>query len=145
MSKKIETALPFDNHRDTPMPLAAEFTKAIGATGVVDYLWLWDELSGWFPGTCGGPKTRLRRRSSTQTPRTTHSCRRRTPWRPTPRWGSALDGRAPLGARRALRKLISLANCTEGKVVIAVGAGELRQSSLSATSVSKASSAWRIC
>lgn len=128
MSTKVETALPFDNHRDTPMPLVAEFTKSIAATEVVDYLWLWDELSGWFPGKLWRPENTPA--AAFMDPNSTYD--------PFMQAAYALASNPTMSVRLStdairsapaelLRKIISLANCTDGKVVIAVGAGELRQ------------------
>lgn len=124
----VETALPFDNHRDTPIAMTAEFARAIQATGAVDYLWLWDELSGWFPGNLWRPENTPA--AAFIDPNSTYD--------PFLQAAYALASNPTMSVRLStdairsapaelLRKMISLANCTEGKVVIAVGAGELRQ------------------
>lgn len=128
MSKKVETALPFDNHRDTPMPLVAEFTRAIEQTGVVDYLWLWDELSGWFPGRLWRPENTPA--ASFMDPNSTYDPFVQVAYALAlnPKMSVRLSTDAVRAApAELLRKMISLANCTDGKVVIAIGAGELRQ------------------
>jgi phthiodiolone/phenolphthiodiolone dimycocerosates ketoreductase len=124
----VETALPFDNHRDTPMPLVAEFTKAMQATGVVDYLWLWDELSGWFPGNLwtpeNNPAAAFLDGNSTTDPFVQAAYALAT--NPTANVRLSTDAVRSAPAE-LLRKMLTLANATEGKVVLAVGAGELRQ------------------
>ena len=48
MTAPVSTALPFDNHRTTPLAGVGPFVAGLKHVGV-DYLWLWDELSGWSP------------------------------------------------------------------------------------------------
>jgi len=124
----IETALPFDNHRDTPIAMTQEFTKAIAATGVVDYLWLWDELSGWFPGNLwtaeNNPAAAVMDSNSTCDPFVQAAFALAA--EPTMNVRLSTDAVRSAPAE-LLRKVMTLANGTEGKVVCAVGAGELRQ------------------
>jgi phthiodiolone/phenolphthiodiolone dimycocerosates ketoreductase len=75
MTKQVETGLPFDNHRDTPMELIDDFTKGLQASGVVDYVWLWDELSGWFPRELWKPENNPAAALMDPTPPTTPSSR----------------------------------------------------------------------
>ncbi len=129
MTRPIETGLPFDNHRNTPISMTADFARALEASGVVDYLWLWDELSGWFPGQLWNeentPAAPLFDPNSTYDP----FIQAAVALAANPRMNVRLSTDAIRSApAELLRKMISLANCTEGKVVIAVGAGELRQS-----------------
>ena len=53
------TAIPFDNKRTTPVSMVGDFTAALQGAGVIDYLWLWDEMSGWFPGDLWRPEMEL--------------------------------------------------------------------------------------
>jgi phthiodiolone/phenolphthiodiolone dimycocerosates ketoreductase len=128
VTKPVETALPFDNHRDTPIAMTSEFTHAVAGTGVVDYLWLWDELSGWFPGELWNPQNNPA--AAFMDPNSTCD--------PFVQAAFALASNPTMNIRLStdavraqpaelLRRMLTLANCTEGKVVIAVGAGELRQ------------------
>lgn len=129
MTRRIETGLPFDNHRHTPITMTADFARALDASGVVDYLWLWDELSGWFPGQLWSeentPAAAFLDPNSTYDPFVQAAVALAANPRMSVRLSTDAIRSAPA---ELLRKMISLANCTEGKVVIAVGAGELRQS-----------------
>lgn len=124
----VETAIPFDNHRDTPLPLVAEFTKEMQETGVVDYLWLWDELSGWFPGNLwtpeNNPAAAFLDGNSTSDPFVQAAYALATNPTASVRLSTDAVRSAPA---ELLRKILTLANATEGKVVLAIGAGELRQ------------------
>jgi len=48
MVRNLETAIPFDHHRSTPLAGIKPFVRGLQAADV-DYLWLFDEFSGWFP------------------------------------------------------------------------------------------------
>lgn len=127
MARRLETAIPFDNHRSTPLAAMAPFVQSLEA-GNVDYLWLWDEFSGWFPGnlwtednTAAAPFIE---------PNSTYD--------PFVQAAYAAALKPDIGLRLStdairsnpaelLRKMMSLGNATTGKTVIAIGAGELRQ------------------
>ena len=49
MSPRIETAVVVDASRHTPLSMFVDRVKAIEATGVVDYVHLWDQLTSWWP------------------------------------------------------------------------------------------------
>ena len=128
MTQQVETGLPFDNHRDTPMALIDDFTKGLEASGVVDYVWLWDELSGWFPRELWKPENNPA--AAFMDPNSTYDpfIHGAVALAKNPRMNLRLSTDAVRSApAELLRKMLSLANCTEGKVVICVGAGELRQ------------------
>ena len=127
MSRPIEFAYPFDNHRTTPMEMIGPFTDAL-MDGGVDYLWLWDELSGWFPGQLWRPEV---------TPAAAVIDSNAT-YDPFVQGAFALahnnhaNLRLSTDAVRSqpaelLRRVLTLANGTDGNVVLAIGAGELRQ------------------
>ncbi|MFG1609485.1 hypothetical protein [Actinoplanes sp. NPDC049265] len=48
MSLPFTTGLPVDNHRVTSPAAVATFARTVGASPDVDYLWFWDEMTGWF-------------------------------------------------------------------------------------------------
>lgn len=128
MPRKLETALPFDNHRSTPMSAAGQFGDILHASGVVDYLWLWDELSAWFPPHLWRPEITPMAAAldmhSTYDPfvEAAYVLAR------NPKMGVRLSTDSlRSGPGELLRRMLSLANCTEGPVAIAIGAGELRQ------------------
>src|SRR5271167_1197728 len=128
MTKYVETALPFDNHRSTPMPAIGEFTRALHDTGVVDYLWLFDEFSGFFPGklwsTDYTPAAEFVDVTSTYDPFVQGAFGLAN----NPEMSLRLTTDAVRSSpAELLRKILTLANGTNGKVVCAIGAGELRQ------------------
>jgi phthiodiolone/phenolphthiodiolone dimycocerosates ketoreductase len=94
----------------------------------VDYLWLWDEFSGWFPGDlwteANTPAASFIEPNSTYDPfiQAAYAAAE------NPHIGLRLSTDAVrAGPAELLRKMMSLANATSGKTVIAIGAGELRQ------------------
>lgn len=128
MTRAVTTGYPFDNHRSTPISAIGDFAKAIDAGGVVDFLWLWDELSGWFPGELW---------AETNTPAAAFIEPNST-YDPFVQGAFALAHAPNLNLRLStdavrsapaelLRKVLTLANGTTGQVVCAIGAGELRQ------------------
>lgn len=42
------TGIPVDNHRGTPPATVGDVARTLGASPEVDFLWFWDEISGWF-------------------------------------------------------------------------------------------------
>jgi len=103
------------------------FTDALGAGGI-DELWLWDELSGWFPG-------QLWRPDNTAAAAVIDS---NATYDPFVQAAFALahnpgaNIRLSTDAVRAqpaelLRRMLTLAHNTTGNVTLAIGAGELRQ------------------
>jgi phthiodiolone/phenolphthiodiolone dimycocerosates ketoreductase len=126
--RQLRTALPFDNHRSTPLPLVSEFATALDRSGVVDYLWLWDELSGWFPRSLW---------TAEHTPAADHVEPNST-YDPFVQAAFALAKNPSTNVRLStdairsgpaelLRRVLTVAGATSGEVVLAVGAGELRQ------------------
>ena len=55
MNTHVVTGYPLDNHRTTPIPAFTQFAGAVHDSPNIDYMWLWDELSGWFPGELWTP------------------------------------------------------------------------------------------
>lgn len=127
MVRNLETAIPFDHHRSTPLTGITPFVHGL-QTADVDYLWLFDEFSGWFPANLwtaeNTPAAPLMDPNSTYDPfvmggyAAAHA----------PNIGLRLTTDAVRAApAELLRKMMSLANATTGKTAIAIGAGELRQ------------------
>jgi phthiodiolone/phenolphthiodiolone dimycocerosates ketoreductase len=127
MVRNLETAIPFDHHRSTPAAAVKPFVHGLQAADV-DYLWLFDEFSGWFPPdlwtAANTPAATLMDPNSTYDPfvlggyAAAHA----------PTMGLRLTTDAVRAApAELLRKMMSLANATTGKTAIAIGAGELRQ------------------
>ncbi|WP_219413775.1 LLM class flavin-dependent oxidoreductase [Pseudonocardia nigra] len=126
MSGPVKFAVPFDHHRSTPISAIASFTSAMQASGV-DFLWLYDEFSWWFPGKLW---------SKENTPfaeiidgHSTHD--------PFVHAAFALSANPTASVRlttdavraspvELLRKMLTLAHGTEGDVICAIGAGEQR-------------------
>lgn len=127
MAKKLTTALPFDNHRSTPLAALTPFVQGLQAADI-DYLWLWDELSGWFPGDLWNekntPAAQFIEPNSTYDPFVQAAYAAAV----NPGIGLRLSTDAIRSSpAELLRKMMSLANATSGKTAIAIGAGELRQ------------------
>lgn len=128
MAHPLETGIPFDDHRSTPVSVIGPFADALEQNNV-DYLWLWDELSTWFPGNLWTPEN---------TPAAgVIDCN--ALYDPFVEAAFAVAHNHKIGLRLStdavrtapvelLRKVLSLQNATSGKVVVAMGAGELRQS-----------------
>lgn len=49
MSPGVETAIVVDASRHAPLSMFAERVKALEASGVVDYVHIWDQLTSWWP------------------------------------------------------------------------------------------------
>jgi phthiodiolone/phenolphthiodiolone dimycocerosates ketoreductase len=124
----VTTGFPLDNHRTTPIGALTDLASAVAATGSIDYLWFWDELSGWFPGQLW----------STQNTPAADFIDPNSTYDPFIEAAFALTQNPEMNLRlttdairsapaELLRKVLTLANGTSGKVVCAVGAGELRQ------------------
>jgi phthiodiolone/phenolphthiodiolone dimycocerosates ketoreductase len=128
MSRPLEAAIPFDNHRSTPLSLIGPFAQGLQDSGVVDYLWLWDELSGWFPGNLwrdeNTPAAAFIDPDSTYDPFVQAAFALAA----NPSMSVRLSTDAiRSGPAELLRRVLTLAHGTEGRVVCAIGAGELRQ------------------
>lgn len=128
MPRPPRTGYPVDNHRSTPVPAAARFAQALQATGSVDFLWLWDEFSGWFPGnlwtTDNTPAAAVIESNSTYDPFVEAAFLLAAAPNANVRLSTDAIRSAPA---ELLRKVLTLANGTSGDVVCAIGAGELRQ------------------
>ena len=128
MNTRVETGYPLDNHRTTPIPAFAQFARAVHDSPNIDYLWLWDELSGWFPGklwtTENTPAADFIDGDSTYDPFVQAAIAlAHNPDANIRLSTDAIRG----GPAELLRKVLTLSNATSGNVVVAVGAGELRQ------------------
>jgi phthiodiolone/phenolphthiodiolone dimycocerosates ketoreductase len=128
MNTRVETGYPLDNHRTTPVPAFAQFARAVHDSPNIDYMWLWDELSGWFPGklwtTENTPAADFIDGDSTYDPFVQAAIAlAHNPDANIRLSTDAIRG----GPAELLRKVLTLSNATSGNVVVAVGAGELRQ------------------
>ncbi len=128
MSRKISTAIPLDDHRTTPLPALAEYAGALRGTGAVDFVYLWDELSTWFPKELWTPKNSP----------AADFVDGGALYDPFIEAGYIAAKNPDIGLRLStdslrsgpaelLRRLLTLANATSGPVVCAIGAGEARQ------------------
>ncbi len=121
------TALPFDNHRTTPVSAIPPYVGFMEQANI-DYFWLWDELSGWFPGNLWKPETApmaaVMDGNSTYDPFVEAAFAIAA----NPKINLRLSTDAIRnGPAELMRKLYTLQGSTEGQVVLALGAGELRQ------------------
>jgi len=128
MRRTITTGYPFDNHRSTPVTAIGEFANMLHGTGVVDYVCLWDELSGWFPESLWHPE--LAPLAAVMDQHSTYD--------PFVQGAFALAGNPDMGLRMTtdairtgpvelLRKVLTLASASNRPVVCSIGAGEVRQ------------------
>jgi phthiodiolone/phenolphthiodiolone dimycocerosates ketoreductase len=127
MRRPITFAYPFDNHRSTPIELIGPFTQALIAAGIDD-LWLWDELSGWFPGQLWRPENTpaagMIDTNATYDPFVQAAFA--LAQNPTANVRLSTDAVRSQPAE-LLRRVLTLAHGTTGNVTLAIGAGELRQ------------------
>ena len=128
MSRPVTTGIPVDNHRTTPLSAVAQFAGALKQSEAVDFLWLWDELSIWFPGDLWSTKY-------TPAAAVVDGAALYDPFVEAA-YAAALNPNIGLrlttdsirsGPVELLRRMLTLANCTSGPTVCAIGAGELRQ------------------
>ena len=128
MTRPLETGIPFDDHRTTPVSMMGPFADLLQQNNV-DYMWIWDELSTWFPGNLWTPE-------NTPAAAVIDS---NALYDPFVEAAFAVAHNHEIGLRLStdavrtapaelLRKVLSLQNATSGKVVMTIGAGELRQS-----------------
>jgi phthiodiolone/phenolphthiodiolone dimycocerosates ketoreductase len=123
----LKTAIPVDNHRDTPPTAIRQFTEVLATAGV-DYAWFWDELSGWWPGDLWTPETTPLASMLDMNSTTDPFVEAAIALSETPDIGIRLTTDAiRANPAELMRKLMTLANTCTRDVVIAVGAGELRQ------------------
>jgi phthiodiolone/phenolphthiodiolone dimycocerosates ketoreductase len=123
----VKVGIPVDIHRDTSPAAVRQLTRALSASGA-DYAWLWDELSGWWPGDLwtpqNSPLAEFVDMNSTSDP----FIEAALALSETPDIGIRLSTDAiRANPAELMRKMMTLANACERDVVIAVGAGELRQ------------------
>lgn len=127
MSRPLETAIPFDNHRTTPFASIGPFADLLQQNGV-DYFWTWDELSTWFPGNLwipeNTPAASVIDSNSLYDPFVEAAYAVAHNHQINLRLSTDAARTAPV---ELLRKVLSLQTATSGKVVITIGAGELRQ------------------
>jgi phthiodiolone/phenolphthiodiolone dimycocerosates ketoreductase len=123
----VQTAVPFDDHRTTPLNAIPPFTQFLKQVGV-DFFWLWDELSGWFPRNLWVPEVTpmagFMDGDSTYDPFLEGAMALAAD--PTMNLRLSTDA-IRNGPAELMRKLYTLQSATEGQVVLALGAGELRQ------------------
>lgn len=127
MARPLETGIPFDDHRTTPFAAIGPFADLMQQNNV-DYFWTWDELSTWFPGnlwtTENTPAAAVIDSNSLYDPFVEAAFAVAHNHNIGVRLSTDAVRTAPV---ELLRKVLSLQNATSGKVVITMGAGELRQ------------------
>jgi phthiodiolone/phenolphthiodiolone dimycocerosates ketoreductase len=128
MSRPITTALPLDNHRSSPLSAIGQYADAVQQTGAVDFLYLWDELSTWFPKelwtTKNSPAADFVDGGALYDP----FIEAAFVTAKNPNIGLRLSTDSlRSGPAELLRRLLTLANGTSAPVVCAIGAGEARQ------------------
>lgn len=127
MQRKIETAIPFDNHRSTPLAAIGPYADQLH-NGGIDYLWLWDELSRWFHSSLWRPENTPMASVVDMDSTFDPFIEAAFALAHNPRMGIRVttDGLRS-GPAELLRRILTLQHAAEGKVVCAIGAGELRQ------------------
>jgi phthiodiolone/phenolphthiodiolone dimycocerosates ketoreductase len=124
----VETAMVWDGHRATPRSMIPEFVGALDASGVVDYFWALDELSGYFPDHLWKSENSalagIRDGHSTTDPIVTGAIAAAASLKMGLRFSSDSIRNGPA---ELMRTMMTLADVTEGQVVMCLGAGEARQ------------------
>ncbi|OBH11145.1 LLM class flavin-dependent oxidoreductase [Mycobacterium sp. E1747] len=130
MQSPMTTGIPIDNHRATPLAQVGELAKTLGAKPEFDYLWFFDEISGWFHRSLWVPENAPM--ASVRDNNSTHD--------PFIEAAFALAANPDAGIRltadavrtrpgEMVRSLMSLGSAAQrqGQVVYVMGAGESRQ------------------
>jgi phthiodiolone/phenolphthiodiolone dimycocerosates ketoreductase len=128
----VETAIMWDNHRSTPVSAIPEYVSAVGATEVVDYFWVLDELSGYFPNHLwteeNSPLAALRDLHSTTDPFVIAALAAAAASSSGSDLGLRFSSDAiRTGPAELMRTMLTLAGAVEGRTVMCLGAGEARQ------------------
>ena len=125
----VETAVPITADRNLPADVYGQIAEALEASGVVDYLQAWDQLTSWYPPGLWRPENTPMASVLPDVDSfpdvwamTAYGAAR------APKLGIALSTDSiRKGPAEMAQSAMTLANITRGKVTIHIGAGEIKQ------------------
>ena len=127
--RKVETAVSISIDRNLPATAYGDLVKAIHASGTVDYLTMWDQLTSWIPPCLWTPE-------NTPLHAVVPDLDSYPDWNVMCGYAAALaPGLGTAISMDAIRRgpadltqtMLTVANCTQGKSIYSVGAGEIKQ------------------
>jgi phthiodiolone/phenolphthiodiolone dimycocerosates ketoreductase len=129
MTPNIEVAVPFFADRHLPPQAAGPFAQALAQSGVVDFFQSWDQLTSWWPACLWNEETTplarvLRDCDSFQDAfvSAAFACAA------APGLGLAVSTDAlRRGPAELAQTALTLADATQGRAVLMLGAGEIKQ------------------
>ena len=129
MSKQVETAIPFQVDRAMSPKLAGAFAQVLESSGVVDYFQAWDQLTSWWPQALWRPE-------NTPLASLTRDCDSfhdafllgGFAAAATDRLGVVVSSDAiRRGPAELMQTMLTLAGATNGRAILLLGSGELKQ------------------
>jgi phthiodiolone/phenolphthiodiolone dimycocerosates ketoreductase len=129
MAGTLEIALPISADRYLPPAGLAQMAQAIKASGSVDYFHVWDQMQGWWPPHLWTPENApmaamLPDVDSTGDPSAVAAFAAAS----APGVGLTISTDAVRkGPAEMMQTMLTLANMGEGRAVLQIGAGELKQ------------------
>lgn len=130
MSKrKIETMLPINSDRILPPAALAQMAQAIKASGAVDYVHVWDQLMGWWPPGMWNPQNApLAAMIPDLDASGDAAAVAAYAAASAPGLGLTISPDAiRKGPAELLQTMLTLANMGEGRAILQLGAGEIKQ------------------
>jgi phthiodiolone/phenolphthiodiolone dimycocerosates ketoreductase len=127
--RKIETMLPINADRILPPAVLAQLAQAIKGSGVVDYFHIWDQMMGWWPPGMWNPQNAplaamVPDLDATGDPAALAAYASAS----APGMGLTISTDAiRRGPAEMMQTMMTLANMSEGRAILQIGAGELKQ------------------
>jgi phthiodiolone/phenolphthiodiolone dimycocerosates ketoreductase len=126
--RPVEIAMPLQLSRHFPASMTLEVAKALQASGVVDYLHGWDQLSGWWPPDLWSPEfTPLAEvvPDASSFPNWVAMLSAAVAVAPGSGTVIAMDS-IRRGPAETMQLMLTMANLTEGRAQFHLGAGEIQ-------------------
>ncbi|MET0658870.1 MAG: LLM class flavin-dependent oxidoreductase [Steroidobacteraceae bacterium] len=126
---RVEIALPIDANRSLPPTALAQMAKTISASGVVDHFHIWDQMMGWWPPQLWNPTNAP---LAQIVPDLDSSCDPSAlaayAAASAPGVGLTISTDAiRRGPAEMMQTMLTLANMGEGRAILQIGAGEIKQ------------------
>ena len=127
--RRVELMLPINADRATPPAALAQMTQAVKASGVVDYVHIWDQMMGWWPPGMWNPQNAplaemIPDLDATGDPAAVAAYAAAS----APGIGLTISSDAiRRGPAEMMQTMLTLANMGEGRAVLQLGAGEIKQ------------------
>ncbi len=127
--RTLETAIPVVVDRNFPIEVFADAVKALQASGVVDTIQMWDQLTGWNPRCLWTPE-------KVPMAKVVPDLDSFPDWFPMVGYGAAVAPELNYvisvdslrrGPTELTQSMMTLANITKGKAAFHIGAGEFKQ------------------